>query len=197
MSSLSLDEHALNQIFRSAQSIHAFQSIPVTDETLQTLYELLKWGPTAFNAQPARYVFVRSDAGKARLIPTLSEANRDKTRAAPVTAIVAYDTQFYEHLPEQFPSARVLELFTGNTPLSEVTASRNGTLQGAYLLIAARAIGLTVGPMSGFNPEAVNREFFPSGRFRANFLVNLGYSDASRPRPRGPRLAFRDVAEVI
>jgi 3-hydroxypropanoate dehydrogenase len=195
--SLRLDDAALDRLFRSARSIHKFKSDPVTDATLQTLYDLLKFGPTAFNAQPARYVFIRSAAGKARLDPALSASNKDKTRAAPATVIVAYDTHFFEHLPEQFPNANVVELFSTNAALAESTAFRNGTLQGAYLLIAARALGLAVGPMSGFNPEAVNREFFSSGRYRANFLANLGYADDSTPRPRGPRLEFADVAEVI
>jgi 3-hydroxypropanoate dehydrogenase len=193
----SLDDNALGRLFRSARSIHTFIAEPVTDVTLHQLYELLKWGPTAFNAQPGRYVFIRSVEGKARLVPALSEANREKTRAAPVTVIVAYDTKFYEHLPDQFPNSRAVELLSGNALLSEATANRNGTLQGGYLLIAARALGLAVGPMSGFNSEAVNREFFPDGRLRANFLVNLGYSDASTQRPRGPRLEFADVAEVL
>ena len=194
--SISLDDVALERLFRAARSIHKFKSDPVTDATLHALYDLLKWGPTAFNAQPARYVFIRSPAGKARLDPALSAGNRDKTRIAPATAIIAYDTQFFEHLPEQSPTANV-ELFSTNAALAESTAFRNGTLQGAYLLLAARALGLAVGPMSGFNPEAINREFFPSGRYRANFLANIGYADDSAPRPRGPRLNFADVAEVI
>jgi 3-hydroxypropanoate dehydrogenase len=161
------------------------------------LYDLLKWGPTAFNCQPARFVFVRSIEGKARLLPSLSTANKEKTAKAPVTAIVAYDRQFFEHLPEQYPSARVQELFTGNAGLAESTAFRNGTLQGAYLLFAARALGLAVGPMSGFNPDAVDREFFPDGRYRTNFLANIGYADDSAPRPRGPRFEFGDVADIL
>ncbi len=192
-----LDDPILDRLFRAARSIHTFKDVPVTDATLNALYDLSKWGPTAFNAQPARYVFVRSAAGKARLLPALSSANREKTANAPVTAIVAYDSQFFEHLPEQYPNARVLELFTGNIGLAESTALRNGTLQGAYLLVAARALGLSVGPMSGFNPAAVDREFFPDGRYRANFLVNLGYADDSAPRPRGPRFEFGDVAQVV
>jgi 3-hydroxypropanoate dehydrogenase len=192
-----LDDSALDRLFRAARSIHAFKDVPVADATLNSLHELLKWGPTAFNAQPARFVFLRSTAGKARLLPGLSTANREKTSKAPVTAIVAYDRQFFEHLPAQFPSARVQELFTGDSGLAETTAFRNGTLQGAYLLIAARALGLAVGPMSGFNPDAVDREFFPDGRYRTNFLVNMGYADDSAPRPRGPRLGFGDVVEIL
>ncbi|MEA3150937.1 MAG: 3-hydroxypropanoate dehydrogenase [Gammaproteobacteria bacterium] len=190
-----LDDASLDRLFRSARSTHAFKEATVSDATLNRLYDLLKWGPTAFNAQPARYVFVRSEAAKARLLPTLSSANREKTSKAPVTVIVAYDSRFFESLAE--PNARVLELFTGNGALAEATAFRNGTLQGAYLIIAARALGLAVGPMSGFDADALDREFFPDGRYRANFLVNVGYPDDSEPRPRGRRLAFGDVADVI
>lgn len=192
-----LDGHALDRLFRGARSIHAFRAEPLNDDTLHDLYDLLKWGPTAFNSQPGRYVFVRSQEAKARLAPALSASNRDKTSAAPATVIIAYDTRFYENLSEQFPNARTIELYRENAALAESTAFRNGTLQGAYLLIAARALGLDVGPMSGFNAEAVNREFFPDGRYRANFLANLGFSDGSISRPRGPRLQFDDVAKIL
>lgn len=190
-----IEESALDRLFRSARSIHHFTADPVTDETLKSLYDLLKWGPTAFNAQPARYLFVRSPQGKARLAPALSAGNRDKSLAAPVTAIVAYDLRFFDRLPEH--NARAIELFAGNGALAESTAFRNGTLQGAYLLIAARALGLSVGPMSGFDADAVNREFFPEGRCRVNFLANIGYANDGQPRPRGPRFEFDDVVEVI
>ncbi len=190
-----LDAAALDRLFRSARSVHSFKPDPITDHTLKNLYDLLKWGPTAFNAQPARYVFVRSPGGKARLAPALSSTNKDKTLAAPATVIVAYDVKFFERLPEH--SARTFELFSGNAELAESTAFRNSSLQGAYLLIAARALGLSVGPMSGFNPDAVNREFFADGAYRANFLANMGYADDSAPRPRGPRFEFADVVEVI
>jgi 3-hydroxypropanoate dehydrogenase len=151
-----LDDAVLDRLFRFARSVHAFKPDPVTDSTLRRLYDLLKWGPTAFNSQPARYVFVRSAAAKARLAPA-----RD------------------------------------NAELSTATAFRNGTLQGAYLLIAARALGLAVGPMSGFDSDAVNRQFFPDVRYRTNFLANMGYPDNTAPRPRGPRFEFDDVAEVV
>ncbi|MDB6084460.1 MAG: rutE [Gammaproteobacteria bacterium] len=190
-----VQEVALDQLFRAARSVHSFRGDPVTDDTLKNLYDLMKWGPTAFNAQPARYVFVRSAQGKGRLAPALSAGNRDKSLAAPATVIVAYDSKFFERLPEH--SARVFDLFSADGALAEATAFRNGTLQGAYLLIAARALGLSAGPMSGFNPDAINREFFPDGRYRANFLANIGYADDSAPRPRGRRFEFADVAEVI
>jgi len=192
-----LDAAALDQLFRSARSLHGFSAEPVSDATLEQLYDLLKWGPTAFNAQPARYVFVRSAAAKARLAPALSEGNKAKTLAAPVTAIVAYDRRFYERLPQQFAHANVSHLFQFDSPQTEATALRNGTLQGAYLVLAARALGLTAGPMSGFDAAAVDAEFFPDGRHRSNFLVNLGYGDGRPARPRGPRLRFDEVAQIL
>ena len=192
-----LEETTLDALFLSARSTHAFTPEPVADATLERLYDLLKWGPTSFNAQPARYVFIRSAEAKARLLPALSASNRDKTARAPITAIVAYDSRFYEHLSHQLPGAQVAHLFAENAPLAEITGIRNGTLQGAHLLIAARALGLAVGPMSGFDQDAINREFFPDGRFRANFLVNIGYADGTVARPRGPRLSFADVVQVL
>jgi nitroreductase len=190
-----VQEAALDQLFRSARSVHSFKAEPVTDDTLRNLYDLIKWGPTAFNAQPARFVFVRSAEAKQRLAPALSAGNRDKTLAAPATVIVAYDSKFFERLPEHSP--RAFDLLSADAALAEATAFRNGTLQGAYLLIAARALGLAVGPMSGFNPDAINREFFPDGSYRANFLANIGYADDSAPRPRGPRFEFADVVQVV
>jgi 3-hydroxypropanoate dehydrogenase len=192
-----LDDGVLDQPFRSARSIHTFRPDPVTDSTLRNLYELLKWGPTAFNCQPARYVFVHSAAAKGRLAPALSGSNREKTVAAPVTVIIAYDVKFFSGHPDQASSAKMAELFGNNAELTTATAFRNGTLQGAYLFIAARALGLAVGPMSGFDSNAVNREFFLDGRYRANFLANIGYADDTEPRPRAPRFEFDDVAEVV
>jgi nitroreductase len=142
-------------------------------------------------------VFVRSAEGKARLAPTLSGANRDKTLAAPATVIIAYDSRFFQRLPDPASGARVATLFTDNAALAESTAFRNGTLQGGYLVVAARALGLSVGPMSGFDVDKINQEFFPDGRYRANFLANIGYADHTEPRPRGTRFEFADVAEVL
>jgi 3-hydroxypropanoate dehydrogenase len=192
-----IDDVVLARLFRSARSVHTFKSDPVTDSTLRNLYELLKWGPTAFNSQPARYVFVRSAEAKARLAPVLSGGNRDKTVAAPVTVIVAYDVEFFSDHPDQSSSAQMTKIFAGNAELAAATAFRNGTLQGAYLVIAARALGLAVGPMSGFDANGVNQEFFPNGRYKANFLANIGYADETQPRPRAPRFEFDDVAEVL
>jgi nitroreductase len=195
--SVGLDSATLDRLFRTARSTHAFTAEPVTDATLHALYDLLKWGPTAFNTQPGRYLFARSAEAKARLGPLMSEGNRAKTLAAPVTVIVASDLAFYDELPTQFPSFNAKPLFLGNAALAEATAQRNGTLQGAYLLIAARALGLDVGPMSGFDVEGVNREFFAGTSWHANFLVNLGYSDGTHAFPRGPRLGFDQVARIL
>jgi 3-hydroxypropanoate dehydrogenase len=192
-----LDDIALDQLFRAARSTHAFSSRPVTDDTIRGLYELLKWGPTAWNAQPGRYVFVRSSEAKARLAPALSSGNRAKTLASAVTVIVAYDTRFFDRLDELAPGSAGRELLTKDSGLAQVTALRNGSLQGAYLILAARALGLAAGPMSGFNAEAVNREFLANSTWRANFLVNLGYGDGSAGKPRAMRLSFEEAVRIV
>lgn len=192
-----LPQSSLDRIFIEARTAHAFRQEPISDETLHALYELLKWAPTAFNAQPARFVFVRSVEAKEKLKPALSSGNVAQTLAASVTVIVAQDTQFFEHLPLQFPAYNAKPLFEGNATLTEATASRNSSLQGAYLILAARALGLDAGPQSGFNPDAVNQAFFPDGRYRVNFLVNLGVADPAGYQPRGPWLPFDVVAQII
>jgi 3-hydroxypropanoate dehydrogenase len=193
-----LADGALDQLFRNARSFNKFTDRAVDDATLERLYELHKWGPTSQNCQPARIVFVRSAAAKEKLRPTLKPNNVDKTMAAPVVAIVAIDSAFYEHLPTQFPPLPMLrDLYAQNPALSAQTALRNGSLQGAYLILAARALGLDAGPMSGFDPEAVDAAFFPDGRFKSNFLANLGWGDPSGNRPRGPRLAYAQAVSVV
>lgn len=192
-----LPDSALDQLFRSAHTAHAFRPDPISDAQLHALYDLLKWGPTAFNGQPARYVFVRSPQAKARLKETLSPGNVAQTMAAPVTVLVAYDTRFYEHLPQQFPAYDAKPMFEGNAAMAQATAVRDGGLQGAYLIVAARALGLDAGPMAGFNAQAVNEQFFPDGRARVNFMVNLGVADPAGIMPRGPRLAFEQVAQIV
>ena len=192
-----LSDAALDQLFREARTVHGFLPGELSDERLHALYDLLKWAPTAFNAQPARYVFVRSAEAKARLLPAVSPGNKAQTEAAAVTVIVAQDSQFQQHLPTQFPAYDAKPLFDGNADLAQVTALRNSSLQGAYLILAARALGLDAGPQSGFNPAAVDAEFFPDGRFKTNFIVNLGIGDPSKTHPRGPRLAFEDVARIV
>ena len=192
-----LSDASLKQLFTEARTANGFKNVPISDATLHALYDLLKWGPTAFNAQPARYVFVRSDAAKEKLKPALSAGNVAQTLAASVTVIVAQDTRFYEHLPTQFPAYDAKPLCEGNAALAEATATRNSSLQGAYLILAARSLGLDAGPQSGFNPDAVNQAFFPDGRYQVNFLVNLGVADPAGIRPRNPRLAFNEVAQIL
>lgn len=189
---------ARGRIFETARTANTFLHKPVDDEMLLALYELYKWGPTSMNCQPGRIVFVRSSEAKERLKPALNPGNIDKAMAAPVVAIIAYDTQFFENLPTQFPpNPGAREMFAGNPALTLDTAVRNGTLQGAYLMIAARTLGLDVGPMSGFKPDVLNAAFFPDGQWKANFLVNLGWGDPSGVHPRGPRLPFKEVAKII
>lgn len=193
----SLPDASLDQLFREARTVHGFKPVPVSDELIQRLYELLKWGPTAFNAQPARFVFVRSAEAKAKLKPALSGGNQAQTEAAAVTVIVAHDKRFQDHPPTQFPAYDAKPLFDGNPTLAHATAFRNSSLQGAYLILAARALGLDAGPQSGFNPLAVNAAFFPDGQYEANFIVNLGVADHGATHPRGPRLAFDAVAQIV
>ncbi len=192
-----LDSGALAQTFTAARTFNRFRPEPVSDDTLHALHELVKWGPTSMNCQPARFLFLRSGAAKQRLKPALSPNNADKTMAAPVVVVVAIDTRFFEHLPVQFPAYDAKPMFEGNPALAESTAFRNGTLQGAYLIIAARMLGLDCGPMSGFDAAKVNAEFFPDGRWKANFLVNLGYGDPAGNYPRGPRLPFDVAAQLL
>jgi 3-hydroxypropanoate dehydrogenase len=192
-----LNDAALKQLFLEARTFNKFQPRPVSDETLRELVDLMKWGPTSMNSQPGRIVFVKSAAAKDKLKPALMGGNVDKTMAAPVTAIVAYDTEFHENLPTQFPAMPgARDMFAASRPLAESTAFRNSSLQGAYLILAARALGLDAGPMSGFDNAAVDQAFFPDGRWKSNFLVNLGYGDPSANWPRGPRLPFEVVARV-
>jgi len=192
-----VSDEIFDRIFLSARSFNSFTDQPVSDATLQRLYEVLRWGPTSMNTQPARFVFLRSQDAKERLVPALSPGNVEKTRKAPVTVIVAQDSRFYDHLPDQFKAYDAKPLFEGNAALAETTAFRNSTLQGAYLMVAARMLGLDVGAMSGFNPAAVNAEFFPDGQCKVNFLVNLGYGDVAGNYPRGPRLDFETAVQIL
>jgi len=192
-----LADTSLDQLFREARTHNGWLNRPVSDEQLRRIYDLMKWGPTSANSSPARIVFLRSQDAKQRLAPALAPGNVEKTLQAPVTAIVAQDLEFYEQLPKLFPHADARSWFLGNQSLIESTAFRNSSLQGAYLMLAARALGLDVGPMSGFDNEKVDREFFPDGRVKSNFLVNIGYGDRSKLPPRSPRLAFEEAAQLL
>ena len=192
----SIDSGALAQLFLEARTANGFIDKPVPLELLRQVYDIAKMGPTSMNTQPARFVFLNSAESRARLLPALMPANVDKTRAAPVTVIVATDTQFYEHLPEVWHGAGAKEMFAGNAALAQATAQRNGTLSGAYFIIAARALGLDCGPMSGVDLGKVNAEFFADGRVQANFLINLGYGDNSKLFKRNPRLTFEQACTV-
>ncbi|MFA7281674.1 MAG: malonic semialdehyde reductase [Sterolibacterium sp.] len=188
---------AFDQVFLSARTFNKFTDRAVDDATLHQLYEMYKWGPTAMNSQPARIVFVRSAAAKEKLKGALMPNNVDKTMAAPVTAIIAYDAAFYEQLPTQFPAVPTArDMFASNPTRADETALRSGTLQGAYLIVAARMLGLDAGPMSGFDADKVNAAFLAEGTWKANFLANIGWGDPSGNRQRGPRLPFSEVARI-
>jgi 3-hydroxypropanoate dehydrogenase len=195
--SAAIDQAALQQIFLSARTHNVWQETPVPDELLLKVVDLMKLGPTSANCEPARIVFVKSPEGKARLKPFLSAGNLDKTMKAPVTAILGYDLEFYEKLPQLFPHTDARSWFTGKPEHIAETAFRNGSLQGAYFIIAARSVGLDCGPMSGFDQAGVTAEFFAGTPIKANFLCNLGYGDASALKPRLPRLDFDEIADIV
>ena len=193
-----LDAAALGQLFRDARTHNAWAKKDVPDGLLQELVNLMAMGPTSANCEPARILFVKSEAAKQRLSPFLSSNNRSKTLAAPVCAILGYDLRFYEQLPRLFPhNPTARSWFEGNDATIQTTAMRNGSLQGAYLILAARALGLDAGPMSGFDQAGVDREFFPDGTVKSNFLCNLGYGDPAGLFPRSPRLSFDEIARIL
>src|SRR5450631_51890 len=192
-----ISNDAIDQIFREARTHSAWLARPVPLELLQRAYELAAFGPTSANSTPARYVFLTTAQAKERLRPALSPTNVEKTMAAPATAIVAWDTEFYEKLPKLFPQKDMRPAFEGKPALIEATAFRNSSLEGAYLIIAARALGLDCGPMSGFDNAKVDAEFFPDGKWKSNFLCNLGYGDATKLFPRNPRLSFEEACLVL
>jgi 3-hydroxypropanoate dehydrogenase len=192
-----LFKEALEQLFTKARTHNGWSDRPVPNSLLREAVEIAKWGPTSANCSPMRIVLVRSPQAKERLAPALSPGNLEKTMAAPATAIVAYDLEFYEHLPRLYPAADARSWFEGNEALIRQTAFRNGTLQGAYFIIALRALGLDVGPMSGFDNDKVDAEFFPDAAVKSNFLINIGYGDESKLYPRGPRFSFDEIAEIV
>jgi len=192
-----LPAETLARLFSSARSHAAWLDKPIDAALLRDWYALAKWGPTSMNCLPMRLLFVTSAQAKARLRPALAEGNVEKVAAAPVTTIVAYDTQFYDYLPTLFPHMdNARELYAGDADLCAQTALRNSSLQGAYLIMAARSLGLDIGAMSGFDNAQVDRIFFPDGRWRSNFLINVGYGDHAKLYPRGPRLAFDEACRI-
>jgi 3-hydroxypropanoate dehydrogenase len=195
---MTIDAPGLDLLFREARTHNKFTDEPISDETLHELYDILKYGPTSANSSPARYLFLRSKEAKQRLAPALSSGNLEKTMAAPVTVIVAYDPNFFHKLPTLFPhNADAINWFTSNDALAATTAFRNGTLQGAYLMIAARALGLDTGAMSGFDNDKVDQEFLTGYGWRSNFLVNLGRGDWAGVFPRSPRLDFDEACVLL
>lgn len=192
-----LNQAALDQLFLEARTHNAWQDRDISDETLRQLFDIVKMGPTSANCSPARYVFVKSPEAKQRLKPHLSGGNAEKTMSAPVCVIVGHDTEFFEHLPKLFPHTDAKSWFTSSPELAAETAFRNGTLQGGYMILAARALGLDTGPMSGFEKDGVDQEFFAGTTIKSNFLINLGYGDPSALFDRSPRFEFDDIASII
>lgn len=192
-----LSQEALAQLFTQARTHNGWRPIDVPDALLREAVEISRWGPTSANCSPLRIVFVRSPEAKAQLAPAMSPANRDKTIAAPATAIIGYDLDFIDRLPYLYPATDARAWFADNDALIEETAFRNGTLQAAYFLLALRALGLDAGPMSGFDKEKVDATFFAGTRIKSNFLINIGYGDPSKLYPRGPRLAFDEMAKIL
>jgi 3-hydroxypropanoate dehydrogenase len=194
---MQIDQAALDQLFFNARTANGFLDTPVPLDLLKEVYDIARMGATSMNTQPARYVMLTTPEAKARLLPALSPGNLEKTKLAPVTVIVANDTRFYEYMPTVWHGPNAKEMFEGNATLAQATATRNGTLGGAYFMIAARAVGLDCGPMSGVDLAKVNAEFFPDGRYAANFLINLGYGDSSKLFKRNPRLTFEQACTVL
>ena len=194
-----IDDKALDLLFRQARTQNGWLPAPVSDDELRAIYDIMKLGPTSGNCCPARVVFLRTPEAKARLLPALSPGNVDKTKAAPVTAIIGYDTRFFEWMTKKLFTHRpdMAENFAKNPALAETTAFRNGTLQGAYFMLAARAVGLDVGGMSGFDNAKVDAEFFPDGRIKSNFLCNVGHGDPAKVLPKLPRLDFDEACTLL
>lgn len=192
-----VSQAALDQLYREARTHSAWLPKPVPATLLHEIYDLARFGPTSANSSPARFVFLTTPEAKARLKPALMPGNVEKTMSAPVTVIVAWDTQFHENLPRLFPQFDMRSYFVGNQALIDETAFRNSSLQAAYFMLAARALGLDCGPMSGFDAAKVNAEFFPDGQWKANLICNLGYGDKNKLFPRNPRLEFEEAATIL
>lgn len=193
-----LNQEQLALLFSNARTHNEWLDKPISDEQLHAIYDAMKWGPTSANSSPARIVFVKSPEQKAKLVACMSPGNAEKTRKAPVTAIVGMDMAFYEQLIKLFPHAQdARSWFEGNDAVVESTAFRNSSLQGAYMMLAARAVGLDCGPMSGFDAEKINVEFFAGSNVKVNFVCNLGYGDAAKLFPRSPRLSFDEACKIV
>lgn len=193
-----LDDQALDTLFREARTFRKWQDKDVTEVLVKAVYDLMKMGPTEANTCPARFVFVKTPAAKARLKPHLDAGNVDKTMTAPMTAIIAHDMQFFDQMPKLFPhELTARSWFAGKDEKIKLVTLRNSSLQAAYLMLAARALGLDCGPMGGFKAEGINQEFFPNGQYKVNFLCNIGYGDSEGMFPRGPRLDFDEACEII
>ena len=192
-----ISREALDQLFREARTHSTWLPEPVPVELLREAYELARLGPTSANGSPARFGFLTTPGAKALLKPALARGNVDKTMAAPVTVIIAWDTEFHEHLPKLFPQFDMRSYFVGNKPLIEENAFRNSSLQAAYFILAARALGLDCGPMSGFDASKLNAAIFPDGKWKVNLLCNLGYGDPSKLHPRNPRLNFEEASVIL
>jgi 3-hydroxypropanoate dehydrogenase len=193
-----VSDETLKQLFTEARTHNAWQKKDVPDTLLREIVDLMKMGPTSANCLPARILFLKSDAAKQRIAPFLSDANRPKSMVAPACVIIGYDTKFYEHLPRLFPHNQTARTwFEGKPEVIQATVMRNGSLQGAYFMLAARALGLDCGPMSGFDNAGVDKEFFPDGRVRSNFVCNIGYGDPAGLFERSPRFAFEEIAKIL
>ena len=192
-----LSTEVLQQLFTEARTHHAWKNQDVPNELLHSLYELTKWGPTSLNSSPMRILFIKSNEQKEKLYPALMGSNIEQVKAAPVVAIVSFDEKFFNELPTLFPAFDARPMFTSNPAASESTAFRNSSLQGAYLMLAARALGLDVCPMSGFDNAKVDEAFFKGTSWRSNFICNIGYGDTSKLYPRGPRLSFEQVCKIV
>jgi hypothetical protein len=191
-----ISQESLEQLFTKARTHNGWLDKPVPDSLLQQVYDLAKWGPTSANSSPARFFFVKSPAAKSKLIECVAPGNVDKTKAAPVTVIIAEDREFFEKLPKLFPAADARSWFVGNQALIDATAFRNSSLQGAYFMIAARSLGLDCGPMSGFDQAKIDAAFFAGTKWKSNFICNLGYGDHSQLYPRSPRLTFEEACRI-
>ncbi|HEY7238711.1 MAG TPA: malonic semialdehyde reductase [Burkholderiales bacterium] len=193
---MTADEGTLDLILRKARSYGDFEDRPVPEELLRAAHDLMKWGPTTANSQPMRVLYLRSPESREKLRPALSPTNAAKTMKAPLVAIVAYDTRFWEHLPRLFHNPDAINWYN-KPPVAEVHGFRNGSLQGAYLLLALRAVGLDCGAMSGFDNGKVDAAFFPDGRLKSNFLINIGYGIGSKLPPRNPRFSFEETCRFV